>query len=62
MMLIKEDVERIIENMIRDNLTLKVERGSFVDPNSRTIKLVLSNEVISSITIDVSDMPEYEDY
>jgi hypothetical protein len=55
----RDDVERIIENVLR-NLSLEVESSGFTDPNRRTIVLKLDGKVITSTTFDVVQMREYE--
>jgi hypothetical protein len=59
-MLMKEDVERIIENVLSE-LQINVYSGGFTDPNRREVKLTLGNRVISTAYFDVVQTPEYED-
>lgn len=56
----KEDVERIIRTLLKEELTLQVKNGGLAGPNTRTIELVLYNRVISDITLDISNRPECE--
>jgi hypothetical protein len=59
-MLTREDVERIVENVLRE-LTLEVENGSFYcDPNSRTVTLKLGDRTITSTSFSVEDKPGYD--
>jgi len=58
-MLIKEDVERITENILRE-LTLELDRDNFTDPNNRTIILKLNGREIDRVSFDVVQKREYE--
>ena len=58
-MLTREDVERIVENVLRD-LSIEVDGGDFTMPNSRCIKLMLSNRELSRTYFDVCQKDEYE--
>lgn len=59
MQLNKEDVERIIENVLSE-LSIHVSSGHFTDPNKRTITLKYKDKVISSDYFDVVQKREYE--
>jgi len=58
-MLIKEDVERITENILRE-LTLELDRDNFTNPNNRTIILKLNGREIDRVSFDVVQKREYE--
>lgn len=58
-MLTREDVERIVENVLRD-LTIVVKPGDFYSPNKRIVELSLGSRVISSDSFDVVSVREYE--
>jgi len=58
-MLTRADVERIVENVLRE-LTIEVNRGGFTDPNSRTVQLKLGDRVISETYFDVVQKDEYQ--
>lgn len=71
-MLTREDVERIINNVITErelmtkdqfiqSLSLTVRDGGFTDPNSRAIELKFGDDVISTVYFDVVQEREYED-
>lgn len=49
-----------LKRYLRENLSIKVERGFFTDPNSRIITLRLEGEEISSASFDVVQAREYE--
>lgn len=59
MQLTRADVERIVENVL-SQLRVEVNRGDFTDPNSRTVKLMLGDRVISREYFDVVQTDEYE--
>lgn len=58
-MLVRADVERIIENVLSE-LQLDVEDGDFTMPNYRTIVLKLGDRVISRASFNVVQTREYE--
>lgn len=58
-MLLREDVERIIENVLNE-LRLDVQDGDFTMPNYRTVVLKLGDRVITQATFDVVQTREYE--
>lgn len=59
-MLTREDVERIVENVLRE-LKLEVENGSFYcNPDERTISLKYKDKVIAQTRFDVTDKPGYD--
>lgn len=58
-MLQRADVERIIENTLRD-LSIVVKDGGFTDPNSRKIELRYKDNVISTEYFDVVQKDEYK--
>lgn len=59
-----------LKMLVEEHLYLKVERGGFTDPNSRTIHLMwrdgfgvnnaVKDTVISSVSFDVVQTREYE--
>lgn len=53
-MLTREDIERIIENEIRENLEIRVDRDSF-EPEYRTVKVLYKNSVVSSDTFRIDE-------
>jgi len=59
-MLSRTDVERIVENSIRENLTINVSDGDFTSPNSRKIEVRYGTEVIATEYFDVKEQREYE--
>lgn len=59
-MLSREDVERIVENVLRD-VSISVTPGDFTDPNSRKICLEYKDRIISTAYIDIKQTREYED-
>lgn len=58
-MLDRADVERIIENVIRE-LKIEVTTGDFTMPNSRKVVLIFRNEIIDSDYFDIVQKREYE--
>lgn len=58
-MLNKEDVERIIENVLSE-LHLDIKDGDFTMPNYRTVVLKLGDRVITQASFDVVQAREYE--
>jgi len=59
-MLNREDIERIVENYIRDNLEIEVRSGDFTNPNSRTITVTVGDRIVSSANFDIVQQREYE--
>lgn len=60
MYLTKDDIERIIENSILNNLKLEIDSGHFTDPNSRLVTLLYKDKEINRIYIDIKEKPEYD--
>ncbi len=60
MSLSKDDVERIIENAITENLSIEIAGGEFTNPNGRTITLKYKDKEIYSASIDIRTRREYE--
>lgn len=58
-MLGKEDVDRIIEEAMK-NLSIEVGAVDWIKPNVRTIVLKYNNIEISRTSIDIKNRPEYE--
>jgi len=58
-MLNRDDVQRIVENVLRD-LTLEIKNGDFTDPNSRTIFLKYNGQEIDRVSFNVVQEREYE--
>jgi hypothetical protein len=58
-MLIREDVERIVEGVLKD-LTLEMMGSTFTDPNDRTIVLKLNGREIDRVTFNIVQRREYE--
>ena len=69
--LTREDVERIVSNVIaerglitvselKQQLSVRVKNGYFTDPNSRTVEIYLDGDLITSDSFDVSSRPDYE--
>lgn len=58
-MLTREDVERIIENVLSE-LRVEVSNGDFTSPNSRRITLKLGDRILSTDYFDVVQQREYE--
>jgi len=58
-MLNREDVERIIENVLND-LSIEMDPIRWTDPNSRVIKLMYKGKEISNTEFNVKDRPEYD--
>lgn len=46
--------------MLKNHMTLELERGNFTDPNNRTIVLKFDDEKIASVSFDVVQKREYE--
>jgi len=59
-MLNRDDIERIVENYIRDNLSVQVLSGDFTNPNSRTVVVHLGPRIISSDSFSIVQEREYE--
>jgi len=57
-MLVREDVERIVENVLR-NLTLEMIARDFTNPNSRCVSLKLNGREIDRVYFDVVQKDEY---
>jgi glutamate formiminotransferase len=55
----RDDVERIVENILRE-LTIEVKDGEFTSPNNRTIILKLGDRELSRTWFDVVQTREYE--
>lgn len=56
----RDDVERIVENVLRE-LSLEVEGSDFYgDRNSRTIKLMYRDKVITTAHFNVEDQEGYD--
>lgn len=58
-MLERADVERIIENALRD-LSISIKDGGFTDPNSRVVELRYKDTVLQKTYFDVVQKDEYE--
>lgn len=58
-MLNREDVERIVENVL-SQLVLDVQDGDFTQPNSRTIILRHGDRIITRAYFDVVQTREYD--
>jgi hypothetical protein len=54
-MLVKEDVERIVENVLRD-LTIEIDRGGPDNPNSRCILLKLKGRELDRAYFSVEQV------
>ncbi len=55
----RDDVERIVENVLRE-LSLEVEDGDFYGSrNARTIKLMYQGKVITTASFDVEEQDSY---
>ena len=70
-MLTREDVERIIRNVIKERglmtkddfvqgLSIEVKSGGFTEPNTRTVIVRFNGEEIASDWFDVVQQDEYE--
>jgi hypothetical protein len=70
-MLTREDVERIVSNVIRERelmtkdefiqgLSISVTNGDFTNPNSRTVTIKFNGVEITSDYFDVVQTREYE--
>jgi hypothetical protein len=58
-MLNKEDVERIVGNVLSE-LRINVCGGDFSDPNRREVTLTLHGKIISTAYFDVVETRDYE--
>lgn len=56
--LIKEDVERIIRNMLANELKIEVSPGGHYGRNYRKIDLTLNDEIISTDYISIEDVSD----
>lgn len=54
----REDVERIVENVLR-GLTIDVSGGNHFSPNSRCIVLRLNGQEIARESFDIVQKPEH---
>lgn len=70
-MLTREDIERIIGNVINERglmskddlihgLSIEVKTGDFTSPNTRTVLVKLNGDVIAADWFDVRETDEYE--
>lgn len=55
----KIDLNDLVD-FLKENLSLKLERGDFTDPNNRRISISLGKHLISSVDFDVVQKREYE--
>jgi hypothetical protein len=58
-MLSREDVERITKNLL-NQLRLEVDKDDWTMPNTRIVKLMLGQRVLSQTSFDVVQKREYE--
>lgn len=58
-MLARNDVERIIENALRD-LSLSIRTGDSTDPNCRIIELKYKDRILHTEYFSVAQKDEYE--
>jgi hypothetical protein len=45
---------------LKENLKMELVRSNFTDPNNREVRLMLGEELLSTINIDVVQKSEYE--
>ena len=58
-MLNREDVERIVENVLGD-LVVEVKHDTFDGPNYRTVQLKYKGRILSESSFSVIDSDEFE--
>ncbi len=49
-----------LKTLLKNHVTLELERGHFTDPNNRTIVMKFDDEKIASVSFDVVQKREYE--
>jgi len=59
-MLLKEDVERIVENVLSRDLTMEMMREDFTNPNVRCIVLKLAGREIDRVCFYIVQKDEYD--
>lgn len=55
-----QSLQEMVQQYLKDNLSIEVEDGDWTIPNHRSVKLILEGEVISATSFDVVQQREYE--